>query len=137
MVLGIGIGTTLQLADPVFHALAALLRARSGINGHGRQVVTAHVSVQSVPVRVRLAFRRQSGLLQIGSQQTVVIILQQHADIQVACLLQRTVQQGDVTKWKLVGIEPILGLDAASHEEHRHHKGCSSETHKKCSHNDE
>jgi hypothetical protein len=28
-------------------------------------------------------------------------------------------------------------LDAASHEEHRHDEGCSSETHNRYSHNDE
>ena len=52
VVLGIGIGTGLQLANPVFHALAALLAASSSIDGHRSQIVAAHVSVQSVPIRV-------------------------------------------------------------------------------------
>ena len=135
MVFSIGIGATLQLANPVLHALTAGLRARSSIHGQRRQIVATHVTVQSCPVRIQLTLRRQSGFLQEGCQQSVVVVLQQHLYVQVACLLQRTVQQCDVTKWKLVGIEPILCLHAACHKEHRQRKGCSSNTYQMSSHN--
>ena len=108
MVLGIGVGTALQFADPIFHALAALFTARSGIDGHRRQVVSAHVTVKPVPVGVGLGFWRQSGLFQIGCQQTVIVVLQKGLDVQIASLLQRSVQECHVTKWKLVLVEFVL-----------------------------
>ena len=87
MVLGIGIGTGLQLADPVFHALLAFLAARSGVHGQGGQIVATHMTVQSCPVRIQLALRGEAGLLEERSQQTVVVVLQQHPDVQVAGFL--------------------------------------------------
>ena len=130
MVLGIGIGAGLQLADPVFHALLALLAARSGVDGQGGQIVAAHMAVQSCPVRIQLALRLETGLLQERCQQAVVVVLQQHLDVQVAGLLQGTVKQGDIAKWKLVGIEPILCLDTAyTEKQHQHGKKSDSFIH--------
>ena len=108
LVLGIGIGTALQLADPIFQAFLTLLAACSGIDSHRRQIVSTDVTVQSVPVRIRLTLRRQSGLLQVWCQQTVVVVLQQYANIQVTGLLQRSVQQCYITKWKLIAVELVL-----------------------------
>ena len=65
MVLGIGIGTGLQFTDPVVEALLALLTACGGIDSQGRQVVSTHVTIQSVPVGIRLSLRCQSCLLEI------------------------------------------------------------------------
>ena len=113
MVLGIGIGTGLQFTDPIVESLLTLLAARSGIEGKGRQIMSAHMSVESVPVRIRLSFRGKSCLLKIRCQQTVVIVLHQYTDIQVAGLFQRSVEQSHIPQRELIGIEPILCLDAA------------------------
>ena len=92
VVLGVGIGTELQLANHILHAPTALLIARSGILGHCRQIVTTHVSVEPVPVGIGFGTRLQSCLFTVGSQQAVAIVLQQRLDIQVACMFQRTVE---------------------------------------------
>ena len=57
VILGICIGTSLQFADPVFHTLAALFITSSGIDSHSCKIVSAHVSVKSVPVGIRLTLR--------------------------------------------------------------------------------
>ena len=108
VVLRIGIGTGFQFADEILHTLLALSVARGGIDSHRRQIMAAHVSVESVPVRIRLSFRRQSRFFEIRCQQSVAVILQQRLDVQVAGLLQRTVEQLHITKWELVGIESVL-----------------------------
>ena len=108
VVLGVGIGTELQLADHILHALAALVIARSGIDGHCRQIVTAHMAVQSVPVGIGLCPRLQARLLAIGCQQTVAVVLQQRPYVQVTRPLQRTVQQGYIAEGKFVGIQLVL-----------------------------
>ena len=108
MVFVVGIGTLLQFAYHVFHALAAFIAARGGIDGHGRQVVASHVSVESVPVGIGLRLRLQSGLFAVGSQQTVTVVFQQGLDVQVACMFQRTVKQGDIAQRELVGIQFVL-----------------------------
>ena len=121
MVLGIGVGTGLQFADKVFHALLAFCAARRGIDGHRRQVVTAHVTVQSVPVAIALALWRQSRLLQVGRQQPVAVVLQQRLDVQVAGLLQRSVQQGYIAEGKLVGIQLVLCVSGRHPSRQQHH----------------
>ena len=108
VVLRIGVGTELQLADHVLHAPPALLVAHGGIHGHRRQVVTAHMSVQPVPVGVGLGLWLQPRLLAVGSQQAVAVVLEKCLDVQVAGGLQRAVKQGHVAERKLVGIEPVL-----------------------------
>ena len=92
VVLRIGIGTGLQFIDPVVESLLALLAACGGIDSQGRQVVSTHVTIQSVPIGIRLPLRCQSGLLEIRCQQPIVVVLHQHTDIQVASLLQRSVK---------------------------------------------
>ena len=52
MVLGIGIGTSLQLADKVLHTLLALFVASSSVDSHRCKIVSAYMSVKSVPVGV-------------------------------------------------------------------------------------
>ena len=130
MVLGVGIGTGLQFANPILHTFPTLLTARSGIHGQRRQIVTTHMTVQSGPVRIQLTLRLQSGLLEERCQQSVVVVLQQHFDVQVAGPLQRTVEQGNITKGKLIGIEPILCLDAAHCKEQHHREIKSNSFHK-------
>ena len=71
----VGVGTELQFAQHVQHPHAALHVARSGINSHGCQVVAAHVAIESVPVGIGLCPGRQPCLFQIGSQQTVHVVL--------------------------------------------------------------
>ena len=130
VVLGVGIGTSLQLADEIVHTLATLLAACGRIDGHRRQIVAAYMSVETVPVRIGLALGGESGFLQIRCQQTVAIVLKEHLDVQVAGLLQGTVKQGDIAKWKLVGIEPILCLDTAyTEKQHQHGKKSDSFIH--------
>ena len=92
VVLRIGIGTELQLANHVLHTLAALLIARGSIDGHCRQIVSSHVSVQPVPVGIGLGPRFQSCLLAVRSQQPVTVILQQRLYVQVTGFLQRPIQ---------------------------------------------
>ena len=128
MVLGVGISTGLQLADPVFHAILALFAACSGIHGQGGQIVATHMTVQSCPVRIQLALRGEAGLLQERGQQAVVVVLQQYLDVQVARMSQRTVCQRDITKWELVGIEPILCLTAYSTQQQHGCEGDPSNT---------
>ena len=125
MVLHVGIGTGLQFADHILHALATFRIACSGIHSHRRQIMTTHMAIESVPVRIGLFLRSQTCLLEIRCQQTVAVVLQQRLDVQVAGLLQRTVEQGDITNGKLIGIEPILGLDAA-HSQKQHHREIKS-----------
>ena len=71
----VGIGTELQLADHVFHASAALFITRGGVDGHRRQIVAAHMAVQSVPVGVGLGPWLQAGFLAVRGQQTVNVVL--------------------------------------------------------------
>ena len=115
VVLRIGIGTALQLTDHILHPLTTRLAACGGIEGHRRQIVTSHVSVQTVPVGIGFGLRRQSGLFVIGCQQTVAVVLQQRLDIQVARLLQRTVRQDHIAEGELVGIQLVLCV--ASHRD--------------------
>ena len=58
VVLGIGISTGLQFADKIVHPFLALHITSSRIDGHRRQIVSANMSVQTIPVRIRLALRR-------------------------------------------------------------------------------
>ena len=117
VVLHVGISTNLQLADHVFHASAAFVVTRGSVDGHSRQVVTPHMAVQPVPVGIGLGLRRQACLLIIRCQQAVAVVLQQRLDVQVACLLQRTVQQGYIAERKLLGIQFVLCVAT-------HHYGC-------------
>ena len=96
MVAGIGIGTSLQLADEIFHPLLAGLIAHSRIDGHRREIMAAHMSVETIPVGIALRLRGQTCLLEIGSQQAVAVVLQQRLDVQVAGLFQWAVEQGDI-----------------------------------------
>ena len=125
VVLRIGVGTALQLADEVVHALFTLFAARSSIDGHRRQIVATHVSVQSVPVAIRLPLRCQPSLLQIRCQQAVAVVLQQRLDVQVACPLQRTVQQRYIAEGKLVGIQLLLCVTSHHSGRHQHGYQCS------------
>ena len=52
MVARVGIGAGLQLANHVFHPLLALLASGAGVEGQGGEVVSSHMSVESVPVGV-------------------------------------------------------------------------------------
>ena len=123
VVLPIGIGTRLQLADHILHATEALRVAHRRVHGQRRQVVTAHMAVESLPIGIGLGFRLEPGLLAIGREQTVAVILQQRLDVQVARLLQRTVKQGDITQTELIVIsccqrgqqEAANGQDSLSH----------------------
>ena len=105
VVLHVGIRTELQLADHILHALSALLITHGGVHRHRRQIVATHMSVQPVPVGIGLRLGFQTGLLAIGSQQPVTVILQQRPHVQVACLLERTVEQGDITQPELIVID--------------------------------
>ena len=122
MVLHVGIGTELQFADHVFHAVVTLLIACGGIHGHRRQVVTTHMTVQSVPVRIGLGTRLQSRFLAVGCQQTVTVVLQQCPYVQVSRFLQRTIQESDVPKGKFITIQFLLRV--ASHRHNRYQHRC-------------
>ena len=92
--------------------------------------MATHMTVQSCPVRIQLALRGEAGLLQERCQQAVVVVLQQYLDVQVAGMFQRTVEQCNVSKWELVGIEPILCLTAACAEgQHQERKKSDSFMH--------
>ena len=96
MVLGMSIGTALQFANKIHHPLATDLITRSGIDGHRCKIVTSHMTIKTIPVRIGLRLRSEASLFEIWRQQTVAIILQQRLDIQVTRRLQRTFQQGDI-----------------------------------------
>ena len=119
MVLRVGFGTGLQFADEIVHPLLALCIACGSIDGHRRQIVTTNMTVKTIPVRIRLPFGGKTCLLEVRCQQSVAVILQQCLDIQVAGLLQRTVEQRHVTKWKFVSIEPVLRCSSAHGEQQR------------------
>ena len=65
MVLGIGICAELQLTDHILHPLPTIIVACGSVHGHGRQVVTTYMAVQSVPVGVGLGLRRESCLFTV------------------------------------------------------------------------
>ena len=108
MALIVCIKDQLEFGYHIFHALAALLIACGRIDGKGRQIMSAHMSVQSIPVRIRRFARLQACLLAIRGQHTVAIIFQEHLHIQVAGMLQWSVQKGDVTQRELILIKFIL-----------------------------
>ena len=110
MVFGICVGTFLQLGNHVFHALAALVVALCGIDGEGSEVVAADVSVKTVPVGVGLALRLKAGLLAVGGEQAVDVVLEQRLDVEVAGMFQHAVEQCHVTQIELVVIEVFLCL---------------------------
>ena len=110
MILGIGIGTFLQFGNHIFHALAAVLVALSGIDGEGSEVVAADVAVKSVPVRIRLGLRLESGLLAVRGEQSVGVILEKRLDVEVAGMFQHAVEQCYVTQIELVVVEFLLSL---------------------------
>ena len=68
----------------------------SRIDGQRREIMAAHMSVETIPVGIALRLRSQTSLLEIRSQQAVAVVLQQRPDVQVAGLFQRTVEQGDI-----------------------------------------
>ena len=53
MALIVGIKHQLEFGYHIFHALAALLIACGRIDGKGRQIMSAHMSVQSIPIGIR------------------------------------------------------------------------------------
>jgi hypothetical protein len=59
--------------------------------------MSTHMTVEAVPVRVGLGLGRESSLLAVRSKQTVAVILEKSMDVEVACILERTVKQSDVT----------------------------------------
>ena len=87
----VGIKHQLEFGYHIFHALAAFLIACGRIDGKSRQIMSAHMSVQSIPVGIRRFARLQASLLAIRSQHTVTIIFQKHLHIQVAGMLQWSV----------------------------------------------
>ena len=108
MALIVGIKHQLEFGYHIFHALAALLIACGRIDGKGRQIMSAHMSVQSIPVGIRRFARLQACLLAIRGQHTVAIIFQEHLHVQVASMLQWSVQKGDVAQRELILIKFIL-----------------------------
>ena len=119
VVTGVGIGTFLQFSNHIFHALAALFVARGCIQGHGGQVMAAHVSVESVPVRIGWGLGCQTCLLAVGGKQAVAVILQQGLDVQVAGVLQRTIENRYIAERKLVGIQLVLCLGRKGESQQR------------------
>ena len=104
----VGIKHQLEFGYHIFHALAAFLIACGRINGKSRQIMSAHMSVQAIPVGIRRFARLQASLLAIRGQHAVAIIFQEHLHVQVAGMLQWSVQKGDVTQRELILIKFIL-----------------------------
>ena len=104
----VGIKYQLEFGYHIFHALTAFLIACGSINGKGRQIMSAHMSVQSIPVGIRRFARLQASFLAIRGQHAVAIIFQEHLNVQVASMLQRSVQKGDVAQRELILIKFIL-----------------------------
>ena len=110
MVPDIGLRTQLQFADHVLHPLPALVIAHGGVHGHRAQVMARHMPVEPVPVGVGRLPGLQPGLLPIGSQQPIAVVLQQGFHVQVPRVLERSFQQGHVPQGKLVRIQTVLRL---------------------------
>ena len=108
MALIVGIKYQLEFGYHIFHALAAFLIACSRIDGKSRQIMSAYMSVQSIPVGIRRFARLQACLLAVRGQHAVAIIFQEHLHVQVASMLQWSVQKGDVAQRELILIKFIL-----------------------------
>ena len=108
MALIVGIKHQLEFGYHIFHALAAFLIACGCIDGKSRQIMSAHMSVQSIPVGIRRFTRLQASLLAIRGQHAVAIIFQEHLHVQVAGMLQWSVKKGDVAQRELILIKFIL-----------------------------
>ena len=67
-----------------------------------------HVAVQAVPVGIGRRLGLQARLLAVRGQQAVDVVFEQGVDIQVACVLERTVQQDHVPEGEFIRIEFIL-----------------------------
>ena len=91
MVLQVCLGALSHFTDDVFHAFSAFLITRCSIDSHRREVVSTHVSVQSVPVGIAFGFQFQSSFLAIGCHQSVAIVLQKCLDVEVTSMLERTI----------------------------------------------
>ena len=100
----VGLGAKIQLLEHVFHSSATLLVACSGIYCEGRQIVSSHVSVEAVPVRIGGLSRFKPGFLAIGSEHSIAVIFQKCFDVQVTSFFQRTVEQLDVAERKFVAV---------------------------------
>ena len=98
----------LEFGYHIFHALAAFLIACGCIDGKSRQIMSAHMSVQSIPVGIRRFARLQASLLAIRGQHAVAIIFQEHLHVQVASMLQWSIKKGDVAQRELILIKFIL-----------------------------
>ena len=75
----------------------------------------ADVAAQPVPVGERLALRRQSGLAEERFQQAVGVILQQHFQVKVLRMLERTVEKPYLAQGEGIAVKPVLRLDACRH----------------------
>ena len=98
MVLSVGIGTCLQFTDKIFHSLSASFIAHRRIDGHRREIMATYMTVKTIPVGIAFRFWSQSCFLEIRSQQTVAVVLQQCLDVQVTSFFQGTFEQGYITK---------------------------------------
>ena len=108
MALIVGIKHQLEFGYHIFHALAAFLIACGCIDGKSRQIMSAHMSVLSIPVGIRRFTRLQASLLAIRGQHAVAIIFQEYLHVQVASMLQWSVKKGDVAQRELILIKFIL-----------------------------
>ena len=84
MVLVVGVGTFSHFVDDIFHAFAAFLVARGCVERHGGEVVSAHVSVETVPVGIGLGFGGESRLFAERCHEPVAVVLQEGFDVEVA-----------------------------------------------------
>ena len=113
----VGFLAGLQFGQHVVHAFLASLIAGGGImDGHGREVMTAHVTVKAVPVGKTLGFFREAGFLSIRCQQAVNIVGKQRLNIAFNGVLHRPVGDGDSLKGEGVGVELLLGLQGSESE---------------------
>ena len=92
MVFGVGGGTFFEFGDEVFHTSAALVVACGGVESHCCEVMTANVSVKTVPIWVWLGFWRESRLFAVWREKPVTIVLEKGFDVEVAGGFERTVQ---------------------------------------------
>ena len=70
--------------------------------------MSSDVPVQVNPVGKAFSLRGKSRLFQEGGKQAVGVVLQEHIDVQVACLLEGAVQQLDLPQGEGVRIELVL-----------------------------
>ena len=108
VLLRVRVGHELQLGEHVLHPAAALFVARGGVDGHRRQVVARHMAVQAVPVGIGRRLGLQARLLAVRGQQAVAVVLEQGVDIEVAGVLERTVQQDHVPEGEFIRVQFVL-----------------------------